>query len=311
MIPSLTTLTSYSLLWDGALEEAVFVDDSSVDDSSILLDRLQDEHDWVKVIHLSRNYGQHPATIAGILHSSGEWVVTLDEDLQHPPALIEELLAAVAAHGHDLVYAKPVGPVHGRANRDLTSRLYKRMMARLAGNPHIPEFNSFRLIRGSIARAAASVCGHETYLDMALSWFTTRIGALEMPLTDHRVISGGASGYSIRSLISHARRMAVSSPTKALRWGAAIGLITMLVAAVYASFIVIQKILAPEAIPITGWTSLFVSILFFGGIISFLIGAILEYISVILLHVQGKPTFFVVDRSNDVLIAEYFAGRKG
>src|SRR6478735_3726841 len=68
------------------LVEAILVDDAAVDSSPTIADRLASEKEWVTVIHLARNFGQHPATIAGILHTSGDWIITLDEDLQHPPA---------------------------------------------------------------------------------------------------------------------------------------------------------------------------------------------------------------------------------
>ena len=73
------------------LVESIFVDDGSVDQSSQVLLKLAEKHDWVNVISLSRNYGQHSATVAGICHTSTDWVVTLDEDLQHDPGLINEL----------------------------------------------------------------------------------------------------------------------------------------------------------------------------------------------------------------------------
>ena len=74
------------------IEELIFVNDKSIDNSGLILDILVDKYYWVRVISLSKNFGQHPATIAGILHSSGNWVVTLDEDLQHPPEKIEIML---------------------------------------------------------------------------------------------------------------------------------------------------------------------------------------------------------------------------
>src|SRR5262245_59662814 len=74
------------------LAEVIFVDDAAIDGSADLLDQIAKEHSWITVVHMMRNFGQHAATIAGVLHSSGDWVVTLDEDLQHPPAEIETLL---------------------------------------------------------------------------------------------------------------------------------------------------------------------------------------------------------------------------
>ena len=78
---------------------------------------------------LSRNFGQHPATVAGVLHSSGDWIATLDEDGQHPPAQLVTLLVHAAESHADLVYAEPVSGVHDSRVRDAISR---EMTARIA-----------------------------------------------------------------------------------------------------------------------------------------------------------------------------------
>jgi glycosyltransferase involved in cell wall biosynthesis len=292
------------------LEEAIFVDDEAIDDSARILDRLEKTHDWVRVIHLSRNFGQHPATIAGVLHSSGEWLVTLDEDLQHPPREIPSLLAEAVLEHHDVVYASALVPVHESWLRDLGSRGFKALMHKATGNQHIGSFNSFRLMRGAVARAAASVCAHETYFDIVLGWFTTRIGVLAMALKDDRYIRSGASGYSLRKLLSHARRMAVTSHSKLLRGGAFVGTLALGTAVVYGAVVGLQRLLSPESIPVQGWTSLFLTVLFFGGILSLLIGVVIEYLAVVMLHTQGKPTFFVIDRSSDYVLRPYFSERR-
>lgn len=288
------------------LNESIFVDDGSIDDSSRILDKIAERYDWIHVIHLSRNFGQHPATIAGILYSSSEWIVTLDEDLQHHPKNIKYLFESVVYGGYDVVYAHPGATVHGQWYRDFGSRGFKTVMTRLSGNRFIKFFNSFRLIRGSVARAAASVCSHDMYFDIVLSWFTQRIGTAGMELKDKRVLDSN-SGYSFFKLLSHARRMAVSAHTKLFRAGALLGIIAIAVATIYGSVVFAQKIFAPESIgDVRGWASLFLSIFLFGGIISFLVTVILEYLFVILLHVQGKPTFFVIDRRKDILLGDYF-----
>lgn len=201
-----------------------------LDDSARILDELEKTHDWVRVIHLSRNFGQHPATIAGVLHSSGDWLVTLDEDLQHPPAAIMSMFAEAVTRHQDVVYAKALDPVHENRLRDMGSRSFKSLMQSITGNKHIASFNSFRLMRGPIARAAASVCAHETYYDIALSWFTDRVGVVGMTLKDQRYIGSGRSGYSPHKLLSHARRMAVTGHSKLLRSGGLVGLLSLVVA---------------------------------------------------------------------------------
>ena len=293
-----------------SLCEAIFVDDAAIDDSLDVLNSLSEKYQWITVLSLSRNFGQHPATEAGILYTSGDWVVTLDEDLQHPPALIENLLEKAATNQCDIIYANPMHAVHENLIRDWGSRLYKRIISKLTGVKTIPLINSFRLIRGTIARAAASVCSHDTYLDIALTWFTGRIDSVQAELKDHRLITSGKSGYDLRKLLSHARRMILSTQTKALRTGGLLGMLTFVLSLSYAIYIFLNAVFGWIEITIQGWASIVIITSFLGGITLLLTSIIIEYMSIILLHTQGKPTFFVVDRSGDELLLDYFTNKK-
>lgn len=288
------------------LQEIVFVDDSAIDGSAAILDQIVLEQSWVKVIHLARNFGQHAATIAGILGTTGDWVVTMDEDLQHPPARIPDLLRKVAETQCDIVYASATSGVHRSLMRDLSSRAYKRMMEWLTGNPNLRYVNSFRLIRGSIARGAANACPNDIYFDVMLSWFTNRIKPVLMDLRDERFITTGSSGYNLRSLMSHARRMLASSQVKMLRLGAASGMLVLLLSLVAAVGLSLVKIFAPNEIAVQGWASQVLVTTFFGGLCAFMIGIALEYISIMLVRSHGKPLFFAVDRSSDAELKSHF-----
>lgn len=288
------------------LTEVILVDDSAIDGSPALVDRLASDYHWVTAVHMMRNFGQHAATIAGVLHSSGDWVVTLDEDLQHPPSEIEALLRVAVLEGGDIVYAKPASAVHEARSRDWGSKGFKRLMVLLTGNPNVVHFNSFRLLRGSLARAASSVCGYETYFDVALSWFTKRIKVRSIELKDQRFISSGRSGYSFSRLLTHARRMVMSSQVKLLRLFGLIGMFIVAASLAGAVALLAQKMFSPESIAVTGWTSLMLTILFFGGSITFMSALALEYLSTLALAAHGKPNFFSVDRSIDEPLARYF-----
>ncbi|OAB55089.1 hypothetical protein AY599_02160, partial [Leptolyngbya valderiana BDU 20041] len=286
--------------------ELVFVIDEAIDDSEAIATEIAETCDWVRVVTLSRNFGQHPATIAGVLHTSGDWVATLDEDLQHRPERIEDMLREAIAHSSDVVYAKPKTAVHKRAYRDLSSRGVKALIAFLTGDRNVVRVNSFRLMRGQIARAAASVCAPDVFFDSALLWFTSRVRTVEFAMEDTRFIETQASGYSLRKLLSHARRLILSSQIKLLRLGGAIGLLIVLLTAILAFFMVVRAILAPEAVPVRGWTSLIVTVMFFGGATMALLGVIIEYISLMVLRLNGKPVFFTVDRRSDKALKAWF-----
>lgn len=286
------------------LLEAIFVLDEPVDGSREVLEGLKADRPWLRVIELSRNFGQHNATVAGILHSSGDWVVTLDEDGQHPPEAIPALLAGAAQDREDVRYATPRGDTHRAAYRNLASRTAKRAIAWLSGARHVTDIASFRLIRGQIARAAASVCSNETYFDMTLPWFTQRIGSEPMDLEDPRARSGHQSGYRFFSLLSHARRLVFSADIHFARLAVLVSGACIALAALLLLWVLLSVLLSPEDATTKGWASLMSVNLFFGGALALLLGLVLEFVRTSLFHAQGKPAFFVVDRGGDRRLVE-------
>lgn len=290
------------------LTELILVDDAAIDDSATVIDELATQYPWITALHLSRNFGQHAATIAGILHSSGDWIVTLDEDLQHPPERIDDLLLHAVTQNADVVYARPASAsIHGKSWRDGSSRGFKRLMERLTGNPTLRLVNSFRLIRGEIARSTASVCSHNTYFDIALFWFTQRIEAVQMELKDERFATTGKSGYNLKTLMNHAQKMLFSSQLRYLALGLWIG-IALFVFSVFAGlYFTAVRLIAPETIGVQGWTSLFVVMTMSAGLLAVMLGLCLQYLATLVLKAHGRPTFFTIDRSGDHVLANWYA----
>lgn len=289
------------------IAELIFVDDDSKDNSSDVLKCFEDM-EWVHVITLAKNYGQHPATAAGISYSSGNWIVTLDEDLQHHPKHIIEMLKLGVNKRTDVVYANSTEAVHKSLFRDLSSKYYKKLMMFLTKNKHISNFNSFRLVRGNVGRSAASVCSHDGYLDIVLSWFTNKISVYKTSMVDQRYIETGKSSYDFWRLLSHARRLIMTSDAKLLRTVAVFGLVMLVVSLILASYIIIIKSFYPESISVTGWASQIITTLAIGSGLAITLSVVAEYLAIIVQHVHGKPTYSVVDRSTDNIIREFFKG---
>lgn len=291
-----------------SISELIMVDDAAKDGSGDLIVKLAATRPWIVPLTLSRNFGQHAATIAGILHSSGDWVVTLDEDLQHPPDRIESLLRHAISKRADVVYARPTSTqVHGKAWRDASSRGFKRLMEWLTGNPTLRLVNSYRLMRGDIARATASVCSHNTYFDIVLFWFTQRIEAMTMDLRDGRFATTGTSGYNFKTLVRHAQKMLFSSQLRFLAIGLWIGIALFSVSVLSGLYFTLIRIFAPEAIPVEGWTSLFVVLTMSTGLLAAMLGVCLQYLATLVLKAHGRPTFFTIDRSADQSLQEWYA----
>jgi glycosyltransferase involved in cell wall biosynthesis len=288
------------------LVELILVNDGAKDGSPELMDTLASNNAWIVPLHLARNYGQHAATIAGILHSSGDWIATIDEDLQHPPGRIPELLRHVVEQRADIAYARPTSAVHGAKLRDWTSIGFKRLLQWITGNPNLKYVNSFRLLRGDIARNSAGVAMHDTYFDINLTWFTERIIAVPMELRDERFIRTGKSGYRLKTLLAHAWRMLFSSHLKVLQLSTVLGLFTVTLSILITIGITVTKLISPSSITVQGWPSLAMIACFFGGITMFMLGVTLQYLSALVLRAHGKPAFFVIDRSRDEILSRFF-----
>ena len=128
-----------------------------------------------------------------------------------------------------------------------------------------------------------------------------------LELKDQRFIRGGSSGYSFARLLSHARRLLISSHVKSVRLFGLVGLVIVAASAVGGVSLLVEKIFSPEMISIQGWTSLMLTLLLFGGIITCLVSLVLEYLSTLVLAAHGKPIFFAVDRSIDGPLFKYFS----
>lgn len=285
--------------------ECIFVDDGSIDQSSMALKKITRKYSWARKISLSRNFGQHQATAAGILHTSGDWVVTMDEDLQHRPEMIIQMLRKAINESKDIIYVSPINAVHKSYFRDLSSKIFKTVFSYLTENSNVKNFNSFRLIRGSIARASASLYRADGYLDVFFSWFTQSVGIIKAEMHDSRFQETKSSGYNLSKLLTHARRLAVSSQFKILRFGLFLGFTSMISSLVYGLYVIIISSQAKHIVP--GWSSLMVASLFIGGVILFILGIILEYCILMINQNGNKPAFYIIDRSKDEVLKQYFS----
>lgn len=273
-----------------SIAEIILVHDCGPDNSDHVLRRLAAEHNFVRVIWLSRNFGQHAATLAGMASSRGDWIVTMDEDGQHNPSDISSLFETATRFNCDVVYAKPVNPPPHGLFRNWASRVAKKSLSTFAQAGQPTDFQSFRLIRGSIGRSVAAYAGAGVYLDVAISWFTTRIRTAQVFL---RGEGERPSGYSLPKLFGHFWRMVLTSGTRGLRAVSVLGVIFALGGVAATIFIVSQRLFTDQ-IP-AGWSSLIILGLFSTGAILLALGVIAEYLGIILGMAQGKPPYLIIE----------------
>jgi glycosyltransferase involved in cell wall biosynthesis len=269
--------------------ELVLVWDRGTDASDDVIRDLSRDHVWIRPVWLSRNFGQHPATLAGMASAGGDWVVTMDEDGQHDPASIKDLLDTALRDSAQVVYGVPRNPPPHGAVRNAASRMVKSLALRLLVEDLPRGFSSYRLVLGEIARSMAAYAGPGAYLDVALGWVTARVS--HCPISA-RTEGRPATSYTFRRLASHFWRLVISSGTRPLRLVSAVGFATALLGALLSLYFIVQRF--TNQVPIAGWTSVIVTVLFVGGATLFSLGVIAEYIGAILRSAIGRPLYVTV-----------------
>lgn len=262
--------------------------DNGPDDSDRVIRELAKAHDFIRPVWLSRNYGQHPATMAGMASTSSDWIVTMDEDGQHNPADIGAMLDTALRERATVVYAKPTNPPPHGLFRNAASRLAKAFLSKVMGSQTAPEFNSFRLVLGETGRSLAAYAGSGVYLDVALGWIARRVTTCPLKMRSE----DRPSGYSTKTLISHFLRMIVTSGTRGLRAVTFTGLFLGIIGIALAIYFLISALTTP--IVVQGWTSTMCVMLIATGFTLAALGIIAEYIGVTVNSAMGKPLYLIV-----------------
>ena len=271
------------------IEEVLLVWDRGPGRSDSALRNLADHYPWVRPLWLSRNFGQHAATLAGMTSSGGDWIVTMDEDGQQDPAFIPVMLDTAYEQQAQLVYGTPSNPPPHSAFRNTASKAVKKLFAGALADGGFAEFNSYRLVLGEIGRSVAAYTGTGVYLDVALSWVVADVTTC--PVVARRE-GREASNYTYRRLFGHFGRLMVSSGTRPLFFVSWLGVLFVLMGAAVSVWVLYQRIVGE--IIIAGWASTFIALMLIGGAMLLSLGIIAQYVGAATNMSLGKPLYVVV-----------------
>lgn len=272
------------------LGKLVLVWDGAIDRSDQVMSKLAADYPWVELVWLSRNYGQHAATVAGIAATTADWVATMDEDGLHDPKALPQLLRACVTKGVGLAYGTPANRPPHTWFRNTTSVLAKKFLRLVSGMRHAGDLSSFRVMEGPLVRSLVAYAGHDVYLDVALSWAIGDVVAAPVHYRDERRQSS-SSGYTVGSLLSHFRRLIVTSGTRPLRALSLLGLLSMLLA--FLGTAVVLGISLVGAEQPQGWASAMVVTLLLAGLVLVALGVISEYLSIAVNQASGRPLYML------------------
>jgi len=267
--------------------EILFVDDGSADDSWQVLKQMRELDDRVKIITLMRNFGQHNAIFCGLSHSTGDYIITMDDDLQNPPEEIVKLIDKIE-EGYDVVYGDYISKQHnGFRNLGSTAilKVYK-FAFNLEGNA-----TSFRILRRNVVEAILAYDMNYTFIDGLLAWYTRSIGHVSV---NHARRSTSKSGYSMRKLLTLSLNLLTNFSLMPLQLATLLGISTSFFGFAMAFYFIMKKLII--GVEVTGYTSLIVVITFFSGLQLLALGMIGEYLGRVHLNINKKPQYAVREK---------------
>lgn len=270
--------------------EIILVNDGSRDQSWQVIQQLSSECSIVHGINLMRNYGQHNALLCGIRAACYEIIVTMDDDLQHPPEEIPTLLRKLS-EGYDVIYGTPQHEQHGFW-RDIASQVTKLAMQNAMGAETARNVSAFRAFRTRLREAFASYQSPFVSIDILLTWGTTRFAAVPVRHEPRQI---GVSNYTFRKLMIHALNMMTGFSTLPLQVASLLGFFFTLFGGVVLAYVIGRYLLQGGSVP--GFPFLASVIAVFSGVQLFMLGIFGEYLARMHFRLMERPAYIVHEHS--------------
>lgn len=270
--------------------ELILVEDGGEDDSWQVMRSLRERNDKVRIIRLMRNFGQHNALMCGFSFASGDYVITMDDDLQNPPEEIPKLIDAINTSDVDLVCGIPERKEQSWI-RNAGSFLFFYLLSRIFKLDRAFQMSNFRIIRRRVVDDILQVRTPNPVVGPLVLKVTNRIGSVTV---DHRRRPHGKTTYTPRKLVAHFLHGILYHSTLPLKWVFFFGVFSILMAFALSAYYLALFLLGRIAVP--GWITLVLLVLFFSGIIMFSLGIIGEYLLRITQEVYHVPQYLIRDK---------------
>ena len=275
---------------DGVDYEIVYVDDGSHDDTRLILGALHASDEHVRVVRFSRNFGHQTAVTAGLEHAKGDAVVLIDADLQDPPELIPEFVARWR-EGYHVAYGVRTDRPGETRFKLATARSFYRLLGRLSETQIPLDAGDFRLMDRRVVNALQAMPERDRFVRGMVAWVGFRQTAVPYKRAPR---FAGESKYPLFKMMRFALDGVTSfsvAPLHAATW---IGFAASAIAMIAACYALVLRLFTNNWV--TGWTALFIAVLFVGGTQLLALGVIGEYIGRIYAESKRRPLYVVQER---------------
>lgn len=279
--------------------ELILVDDFSHDDSFAVTKRLSGMDERVKYIRLAKNHGQQKAVLCGIEHTKGDYVITLDDDLQHPPEEIPKLIEKMESDPDiDIVIGRYDSKKHNVVRR-FGTRLLDGLSQKTLGKKEDLKLTSFRLIKSFVADNLTEVDLRSPTVGHCLLAVD---GNIVNVTTHHEARKIGKSGYSFRRLVANYMGILYSNTDLPLRMVGIVGTVSFIGSIILATFYLIRYLIGD--IGVSGWTTLVILILLMNGLSLFSVGIMGRYLMLNIQETKRLPKYSIKEKNLDKVRGE-------
>lgn len=271
--------------------EIIFINDGSKDRTFERMLAIAAGDSRVKYISFSRNFGKEAGTIAGLEYATGEAVILMDGDLQHPPAMLPKMIEAYE-QGYDVVSARRTRTGEKRHRTFLAKHFYK-LANKMMDIELMDGVSEFRLFSRKVVNAIISMQEYNRFSKGIFAWIGFNEKVIEY---ENQVRTIGETKYSLKFSLNYAIQGILSFNDKPLRMCINFGLFCLLISLVYVLWTFIQYLVVPDSL-VSGYFTTIFSVVLFGGIQLISIGVLGEYIGKIYYEVKKRP-HYLVDQTN-------------
>lgn len=273
--------------------EIILVEDHSPDDSQIIIREICKTNKHVIGVFHSRNFGQQYAIHTGLSLATGDYIVTMDCDLQDTPALVVDLFNK-SQEDYDIVFASRQNRQDGCVKK-LGSKMFNRLLGFLTDTMQDETIANFVLYRKKVVDAMLQMGDYRRYYPLMNHWVGFK--SCKLPIPHAERTDGKASSYSMRKRIELALNTAVAFSTKPLRLIIYFGMFISAIAILLALFMAVHYVLT--GITVSGWLTLFVSLWFIAGVIIMIMGVIAVYVGSVFEQTKNRPSSVVSEVIKD------------
>lgn len=270
--------------------EIILVNDGSKDNSLVLLLKLADEDKRVKVINFARNFGHQMAITAGLDNADGDAVITMDSDLQDPPAVILEMVQSWQA-GNEIVSAKRKSR-HDGFFKDTSAIIFYKFLNSILTNKLPENVGDFRLIDKKAVRILRQIKEKDRYLRGLATWIGFKQGEVSY---DRDVRKWGKTNYPLSKMLGLAQNAIFSFSKLPMKLASFLSILLFTLAAVIIVYAIVESLLQ-NTVP--GWTSQVLIFSFFSGLQMLVLAIISEYVGRIYTQVQDRPLYIIAEKVN-------------